>query len=241
MKLDDFTLDMLKACALRCPMKLPKHDGYVPANSGNWWVMPAKNEAVKKFTKLAKRDLLDRELRGASFAGDHGHVMIGGHRFTFYPKNSVVMRDDFAAWVEGNWTKYLKDDGTERESTKPLHDEAVQVLPIARHSLAAKMAAKEMKEPTDLIHRDAWNTLYDMKLRFQRYMGEMRRDERAGEFYVVTRLQADMLAAMIAHKERNYPEAVSRFVQVAAAALKAAEYEARMHGAKGDENETMRN
>lgn len=234
MKLCDFTLDMFKACALHCPLKLKKHDGPVLAASGNWWVMPAKNESVKRYTRLAKKDKFERELRGASYATDFGHVTVGGYRFTYYPFGSVLVRDDFGTWVENNWQKYLREDGTERESNKPLRVAEVEALPIARQALTAKVRSKEMTEPTDLIHTDAWNTLYDMKLRFQKYMAEMKVDELNKEFYIVTRMQADMLAAMIAHKERNYPEAIERFIWVAAAALKAADFEARMHEKKGE-------
>lgn len=229
MKICDFTLDMFKACALHCPLQLPKHDGPVPAASGNWWVMPAKNESVKKFTRLAKKDLFEREMRGGSYEGDNGHVMIGGHKFTFYRKGSVLVREDFGMWCEANWRRFLKEDGTERESTKPLRVEEVKAVPVSRHSLTAKFRCQEMKEPTGLIPDESWNSLYDMKLQFQRYIAEIARDEHFGQFYVVTQLNADLLAAMISHKQRNYPEAINRFLNIAAAALKAADYESRMH------------
>jgi len=229
MKLCDFTLDMFKACALHCPFKLKKFDGQVPAASGNWWVMPAKNESVKKWTRLAKKDLFDREIRGGSYEGDNGHVTIGGHKFTYYRKGSVLVRDDFGTWVENNWRRFLKEDGTERESTKPLRVEEVEAVPVSRHSLTAKVRCQDMKEPTGLIPEESWNTTYDMNLQFQRYCAEIARDEHFNQFYVITRLNADLLAAMISHKERNYPQAIERFLFVAAAALKAADYESRMH------------
>lgn len=232
MKLCEMTLDMLRACSLKCPLKLKQHADGTPASSGDWWVMPAKNEAVWKYTKLAKKDLFDRELRGASYKGDFGHVTIGSHKFTFYPFGSVLVRDDFGTWVENNWHKALKEDGTERESNRPTHAAEVEVIPVARQALTAKYRVGELSEPTDLIHADAWNTLYDMKLRFQRYLAEQKRDNAHGEFYVVSLIQSDLLAAMISHRERNYPEAIDRFVWIAAAALKAADYEARMHEKK---------
>lgn len=236
MKITEMSYDQIKACVLKCPLTLPKADGSVPVSSGNFFAYPANNEVMKKYKRLAKKDLFERQIRGGSYDGDLGHVVIGGKKFSYYPKSSAIIRDDFAMWVDANWHKALNADGSERESTKPLRQDDVEVVPIHRHSLTAKARCQDLSEPTDLIDADAWNTLYDMKHRLQKYITEMTYDEHNGRHYIVTKIQADLLAAMIAHKERNYARAIDEFLWVAAAALKAADYESRMHAKTFPEN-----
>lgn len=230
MKIDEMTFDNVKSLALRCPIQLPKKNGLTPVKAGKFLAYAANSEEVRRFTKAAKRDLFDRELRGGSYPGDHGHVTIGGHKFTLFKTTPPsIIRDDFANWIEANWHKVLNADGSERQSTKPLRVEEVQCLPIGCHALQARVRAKELTDPTDLIHEDAWNTQYVMEEELHRYHAEIERDRKAGRSYIVTRLQGVLLAAMAQHRRRNYAEAVDNFISVAACAIKAAEFEARMH------------
>ena len=229
MNIKDFTFDMFKACALKCPLQLPKHNGPVDLRTGDWWVMPAKNEAVWKYTRLCKNDLREKELRRAAYDGYLGQTTIGGRVFLHHPAASVIVRRDFYEWCERNWHKVLTADGSERKSTKPLHSAAVEPLPVNRHALHAKLRAKELAEPTELIPEESWNTEYEIQRNLNRYHAEIERDRLAGRSYIVTRLQGVLLAAMAQHRRRNYAEAVDNFISVAACAIKAAEFEARMH------------
>lgn len=230
MKIDEMTFDNVKSLALRCPIQLPRKNGLTPVKAGQFLAYTAKSEEVRRFYKIAKRDLFDRQVRGGSYDGDHGHVTIGGHKFTLYRTTPpALIRDDFATWIEANWHKVLTNDGRERQSTKPLRVEEVECLPIGRHAIQARFRAKELNEPTELVHEDAWNSQYDMEEQLHRYHAEIERDRKAGKSYIVTRLQGVLLAAMAQHRRRNYAEAVDNFISVAACAIKAAEFEARMH------------
>ena len=230
MTIDEMTFDNVKSCALRCPIRLPVRDGLAPVGTGEFFAYAAKSEEIRKYTKIAKRDLFDREMRGGSYKGDHGHVTIGKYRFTLYRTTpACLIRDDFAQWMEANWHRVLNNDGTERKSTKPLRVESVECLPINRHALEAKSRAKELNDPTDLLPEEAWNTQFDMDHQLRRYKDEIERDRLDGKAYIVTRLQGVLLAAMSQHRQRNYAQAVDCFISVAACAIKAAEFEARMH------------
>ncbi len=230
MTIDEMTFDNVKSCALKCPIGLPQRDGLSPVAKGEFFAYAAKAEEIRKYTKIAKRDLFDREMRGGSYKGDHGHVTIGGHKFTLYRTTPpCLIRDDFANWVTANWHKVLNNDGTERKSNKPLRVESVECLPINRHAFEAKARAKELNDPTDLLPEEAWNTQFDMDRQLRRYKAEIEHDRLQGKAYVVTRLQGVLLAAMSQHRQRNYAEAVDCFISVAACAIKAAEFEARMH------------
>lgn len=239
MKIDELTFDQVKTLALRCTIQLPKRTGLVPLDRGEFLAYAAKAEEIRRYTKIAKRDLFDRELRGGSYPGDHGHVTIGGKRFTLYKTTPpTLIRDDFSLWIEANWHKVLNSDGSERKSNKPLRVDDVKCLPVSAHAFQAKMRAKDLNEPTELIHEDAWNTEYEMEEQLHRYHAEIERDRKAGKYYIVTRLQGVLLAAMAQHRRRNYAEAVDDFISVAACAIKAAEYEARMHSKAHPEQKT---
>ena len=231
----DFTIDQWKVCALKCPLKLPKHDGPVDVRTGNWWLMPAKNEIVKKYVKQCKKDIFEREIRKTMYEGYLGQTVIGGHQFVYCPKGPVIVRVDFFDWCSRNWHKALNADGTERDSNKPLHDDNVRQETLGFISFQAKSRAKDLPEVTDLIHKDAWNPLYDMRLHLQNYVKEMARDKAAGNHFIVTKVQADTLAAMVAYKERDYQKAIDGFVWVAAAALKAAEFVAAKHSKENND------
>lgn len=230
MTIDEMTFDNVKSLALRYP-NAPRGTTKTRIRDGAFIAYAASSPEIKRFVRLAKNDLRERELRGASYAGDHGHVVLGGRRFSLYrTKPATLIRDDFADWINANWQKVLTVDGRERQSTKPLRTEDVQCLPVGRFAFEVRQRAKDLNEPTGLIHDDAWNTSYDMERRIAQYNAEMERDRKAGASFIVTRLQAVLLAGMIQHHRRNYAEAVDCFVSVAACAVKAAEYEARMHG-----------
>lgn len=230
MKIDEMTFDNVKSLALRCPIQLPKKTGKVPLKEGQFLAYAANTEEMWRYTKAAKRDLFDREMRGGSYAGDHGNVTIGGYKFVLYKtKPATLIREDFAKWIEANWHKVLNNDGSERQSTKPLRSEDVRCIPISMHALQARLRAKDMAEPTELIPEESWNTQFEMEEHLHRYHAELERDRKAGRHYVVTRLNGLLLAAMAQHRRRNYAEAVDNFLSVAACAIKAAEYEARMH------------
>lgn len=230
MTIDEMTFDNVKSLALRYP-NAPRGLTRTRVKDGAFIAYAAGAEEVRRFVRIAKNDLRERELRKASYAGDHGHCTIGGRRFTLYrTRPAALIRDDFAEWIGANWQKVLTVDGRERQSTKPLRTADVQCLPVGRFAFEVRQRAKELNEPTGLIHDDAWNTAYDMERRVAQYHAEMERDRKAGESFVVTRLQAVLLAGMVQHRRRNYAEAVDCFISVAACAVKAAEYEARMHG-----------
>jgi hypothetical protein len=231
MKIDEMTYDNIKSLALRCPISLPKSNGSVGVKTGDWLSYPAKSEEVRRFYKQAKRDLLEREMRGGSYDGDHGRVMIGGKRFVLYRTTPhSLIREDFANWIESNWQKVLTKDGKERQSTKPLRTDEVKPLPVGNFAMQARMRAKDLNEPTELIPEESWNSQFDMAKTLHRFHDEIERDRKRGQCYVVTRLQAVLLAAMAQHRRRNYAEAVDAFITVAACAIKAAEFEAKMHG-----------
>lgn len=229
MKTVDLTYDHIKHLALKCPIKLPKANGSVAVKSGDWIAYPAANEEVKRYTKAAKRDLFDREIRGGSYEGDLGKVVVGGHLFRLYPKAKALIRQDFATWIDANADKYIRKDGTFKESTKALHTEDLVPLAIARHSLEAKIRARDLPKPTTLIRPECWNPIYDMKRRAHDYATEISSDRAQGVISAVTRLQFDQLMALCAYKDRNYKASVEAWLNVAAWALQAAEFVCNTH------------
>lgn len=229
MKTTDLNYDQIKHLALRCPIKLKKTDGWEAIRTGNWIAYPAASEVVKRWTRAAKNDLRDREIRGGSYEGDLGTVRINGHLFRLYPKAKALIRQDFATWIDCNADKYLRKDGTPKESTKALHTDDLVPMPVSRHSLAAKVKARDLPKPTTLICPECWNSEYDMKKRAKDYAEELASDRARGVISAITRLQHDQILALCAYRDRNYKASVEAWINVAAWALQAAEYVCNMH------------
>lgn len=223
----DMTADMIRACALRCPLKLPGGNGVVRVNAatGDWFAYPAKSEPVKRWRKVCIDDLRQRELRGGSYPGDVGHCVIGGKRFSLYPRSGMLVRDDFALWAEAHidecWDFHLH---RERLPEKDPTGEEIAQDTIQELSHKSRMRARKLLEVTDLLAPGTWNSLYDMKKAMAEYAVEIRRDEVNGRFYVGSKILADHLAANIAYRSKKYADCIDFLLSLSAAALKAAQF-----------------
>ena len=241
-KVTELSRDALNALVYDCVTRkkaivLPTAKGRVGIDqvlAGDWIAYNAKSEEVKRFAKAAKRDLLQRELRGGSYPGDVGHVVIGGKKFSLYPKCGCLVRDDFVVWAESprNWDAVLTPTGKIRESTKPLTTDEVKVdelLHIWKHIRAGAM---KLRQPTKLMMDGEWNTVFDMRHTLSQYAGQIQSAEKAGCFYPVSKVQADMLAGLIAYRERKYGDAIDFFLDMGATAVKIARWIQETHGAE---------
>lgn len=230
MKTIDLTYDNIKYLALKTTLKLAKHDGLVPVKSGNWFAYPAQNEEVKRFTKKAKDDLRFRQLRGTSYEGDLGKVVIGGKTFFYFPKSKALIREDFAAWCDTHADQWIKKDGGEKQPSTPLHIEELAPQAAGRMYLDVKDRVKRLPEATGLLREENFNTLYDMAKTANDYNHETQMDFKDGKkYFAVTHIQANLLNAIIAYRERKYKTAVEVFLDVAANAVQAAEWICNNH------------
>lgn len=226
-KVIDMTADMIRACSMRCPIKLPHGKGVVrvSADSGDWFAYPAKTEVTKRYRKACIDDLRSREVRGGSYAGDVGHCLIGGKRFSLYPKSGMLVRDDFALWAESHfdecWDERLhRERLPERDTT----GEDVEQETAIEISKRVRQRVHKLSEVTDLIEPGAWNSLYDMRKAMSEYAVAIHKSELNGHLFVGTKILADHLAATIAYREKHYADAVDFFVDLAAGAIKAAQF-----------------
>lgn len=227
MKIGDMTTDMIMACALKCPIKLPHGKGAVKveAGSGDWFAYRAKTELTKRWRKACIEDLRQRELRGGSYPGDVGHCVIGGKKFSLYPKSGMLIRDDFALWAEAHideiWDFHLH---RQRLPDKPPENETVTVDPQLKMFKDIRQRALKMKDVDDLVEPGLWNTQYDMKKTLSEYALDIKRNERNGRVYISVKMLADLLAAQIAYREKHYSDSISFFLDLSADALKAAQF-----------------
>lgn len=236
MKINDMLPIHFEVLACHCKIQLPKklETGRPNLADGQWFVFGAKTELTRKYRKACIEDLRSREMRGGSFPGDTGKCKIGGKTFIHYPKANVLCREDFVRWAEAHWSEYISPDGRIKTSSKPKKQEDVIPLPINRHALEVKVRAKELEMPTDIVEHETLADVYALKKELLKLGLELDNDKRRGKSFAATLIRATFLAAIIEHKERNYADAVSLFLDLAACALKAAEYEALEHSAPAE-------
>lgn len=240
MKTFEMTADQIRAGALKCPIQLKKKVGVQTAASGDYFAMPARHEAMKPYWRMAKKDLLDRELRGGSYKGDVGHVVIGGHRFSLYPKSQMLVRDDFALWCDAHSDEFLSFDGRERLSDSIPEEQKIEMVDTNLHQWKDIRKRAMSMGLTCMAREGTWNTVYDMKQTLSQYAIEIARDSKEGRRYAVLKMQADMLAGLIAFREKHMKDAVNFFLELSAAALASArmiqeENNENVHGEKGEE------
>ena len=234
MKAREMTGDQLRHMALRCPIKLKKTAGMVPADSGDFFAVVAKSEPMKRYWKAAKKDLLDRQMAGRSYEGDVGRVVIGGRKFSLFPKSGMLVREDFEVWCDANWRTALKLDGSEKESTKPLRQEDVKVDELMHVWKDIRGRALKIDDFDLLMKPEEWNTEWSMKKTLSQYSLQIAADEKRGRHYAVQKIQADLLAGLIAYKVRNYADAIGFFKDLAATALKTAKWIGDRHAKAED-------
>lgn len=241
-KVCELTRDALNALVHECIVRkraivLPTATGKVgidQIHAGNWIAYNAKSEEVKRYSKAAKHDLLQRQMRGGSYAGDVGHVVIGGKKFSLYPKCGCLVRDDFTVWAESqrNWDSVLTPTGRIRESTKPLTTDEVKVDELLHIWKNIRSRAMKMKTPTKLMMDGEWNPVFDMKRTLAQYSAQIEDAAKCGCFFPVSKIQADILAGLIAYRERSYADSIDFFLDMGATALKVARWIQEQHGAE---------
>lgn len=227
-KMIDMTADMVRACAMRCPIKLPSSSkGIVRVNAetGDWFAYPAKTEITKRWRKVCIEDLRQREMRGGSYVGDVGHCVIGGKKFSLYPKSGMLIRDDFALWCESHidecWDFHLH---RERLPEKDPTGDVIEQETAIEISKKVRQRVHKIAEVTDLIEPGAWNSLYDMRNAMAEYAVAIHKSELGGHLFIGTKILADHLAATIAYREKKFSDSVDFFVDIAAGAIKAAQF-----------------
>lgn len=230
-KVEDLTADMLRACAMRCTIPLPHGKGAVkvPVDTGDWFAYPAKTEITKVYRKRCIADLRDRQLglklNTNEFHGDFGKCRIGGKMFTLYPKSGMLVRDDFAIWCEKHvdecWDFHLHRERLPESDTT---GKAVEVDPALKMWKDIRSRALKLKPVTDLLEPGTWNRIYDMKKTLSDYSLAIHAAESEGRMYVGTKILADQLAATIAYREKHYSDCIDFFLDLSAAALKAAQF-----------------
>lgn len=236
MKAAQMTDAMFRAASLKCPIPLPGGKGAVkvPAESGNWFAWTAKSEVLKRYRKVAINDLRTRQLRGGSYDGDVGHVVIGGKRFSLYPHSGMLVRDDFAQWCEANFLEFW-DPQNHRERLPPEpKGRTVEVRETLKIWKDIRKRALEMDPPTGLMHESAYNSLWDMKHGLADYDAEIKADRKRGASYASTKIIADQLAATIAYRQKMYADAIDFYLDCAAACLRAALFVQQKHGGENE-------
>lgn len=228
----DMTADQFRAAALKCPIKLAEGKGpvKVDVSTGRWFAYPAKTEVTKRYWKLCKQDLLNRQLRGGSYDGDIGHCMIGGKWFGFYPKAMMLVREDFALWCEAHFAEFWNERANMEKLPEAPQGETITIDTNLKIWKDIRARALKLRTPTGLLHESSYSSMYDMKHALAEYTLELKRDEQAGRFYVSTKILADQLAATIAYREKQYSDAMDFYLECAAAALKAALHIQATHG-----------
>lgn len=227
----EMTRDQVCACAYafvkKGYLRIPKADGRIAAGEvlkGDFLCWNAKAEEVKRFWRAAKKDLRDRQLRGGSYAGDYGRVLIGGRYFGYHPKCGMLVREDLALVVSQHWREVLWDDGRIREPEAPEKREEVTVDPLLHQWKDVRARALKLPEITGLMRPGEWNTDFDMRRTLNRLGEELARTEAAGEFYTVCRMQADMAAALVAYRSHDASGCIDHFLGLAATAIATAHW-----------------
>ena len=233
MKVHEMSADTLRHLALKCAdtkgIRLHKYVGAVPAASGDWLIQPARSEAVKRWWRLAKKDLADRQngVKRATdkFHGDFGRVEIGGKMFTYYPKSDMLVRDNFAVWAEANFDRFVRPCG----SPKPEDGEPESVERIGRvdnwHTLWKRVLSMlKGIRANALMKKGEWNSEWDMRTFMTRYAMEIAKDDARGEYYTVSHIRADMLKGNIAYVKKDFRTAVEAYLSAAAACIATARF-----------------
>ena len=241
-KVSELTRDALNALVHECVVRkkaiaLPTSTGKVgidQIHAGNWIAWNAKAEEIKRFAKAAKHDLLARQMRGGSYEGDVGRVAIGGKRFCLYPKCGCLVREDFVVWAESpkNWDSVLTPTGKIRESTKPLTTGEVKVDELLHIWKDIRGRAMKMQTPTKLMMDGEWNPVFDMKRTLAQYSAQIADAAKHDCFFPVSKVQADILAGLIAYRERNYADSIDFFLDMGATAVRIARWIQERHGAE---------
>ena len=224
MKTNDMNFDEIAAISLRCPMKMPECVSYKNILAGEFFFMQAGKEELKKFRKAALADLQDRRAKGVSYEGDFGHVKIGGKAFTYYPGPKAIIRDSFAQWIDANAHRLVRKDGNLAEMTKALHQDDVEAVSYARHSLSAKSRAQDLPEPTFDLSKDAAAFIAECST-FPGIAGNLGKKT----FNATDMMIAELSKACASFQRRSYAKSIDHFLWAAAIALKSAECIARMH------------
>ena len=229
----DLNDSQVRHLALRCPLKLPQGNGpvKVPVDSGDWFAYPAKTEVTKKYRKRCIEDLRQRELRGGSYKGDVGHCVIGGKKFSLYPKSGMLMRDDFALWCEANADKHLDPFGRPRKVDAPERDETVTVDTQLKIWKDIRARAIKLPAVTDLLADDMFMEEYRLKEQLAHDVLRMRAEKKTGNFYSFLKVDADVTAAVIALKEKKWSDAIDFMLEAASALLVSARFVQERHGA----------
>lgn len=240
MKCADMSMEMIQHLALRCTdrraLKLRNYTGKVPADSGDYFAVPAKTEVMKRYWRAAKKDLRDRELRGGSYPGDVGHVSIGGKRFSYFPRSGMLVREDFEKWAEANHASYTKMDGSERDSTRPVRQEDVGDDSDFALAKEARRIARDLKPAGQIYPVQAWNTEFQMRADLNVLVSAFKDCLAQGECFPLLKADCDLLAAKIAYRQRKFAQAKTHLVNLAAAALKAAMFVQEHHSTNEDQN-----
>lgn len=236
MKASEMGAEMLRHLSLRCndtrAIVLKKPTGAVQADSGDYFCFNARSEALRRYWKAAKKDLLARELNGGSYAGDVGHVLIGGKRFSFFPKSGMLVRDDFARWAEANWQRFCRMDGRPIE-TKPEQQDDVAVDPALHMWKDIRKRAQALGAPAKFYADGMWHEEYVMRDDLRKLSTALETCRKRGEFYPMLKADCDLLAAKIAYRRREFAKAKGYLLELAAVAMRAALFVQQAHAVQG--------
>ena len=232
MKVHEMSADTLRHLALKCAdtkgIRLPKYVGPVPAASGDWLIQPARSEAVKRWWRLAKKDLADRQngVKSATdkFHGDFGRVEIGGKMFTYYPNSDMLVRDNFAVWAEANFDRFVLPCGGPKQDAEP--EERERISRVENWITLWKRIRSRLTgiKVSAMMKKGEWNSEWDMRTFMTRYAMEIAKDDAKGEYYSVSHIQADMLKGNIAYVNKDFRTAVESYLSAAAACIATARF-----------------
>ena len=228
--INEMTRDMIMAAALKCPLIKQKGVRQVNIESGDWFAYAAKTEITKRYRKACTKEVMNRKLLGSYYDGFLGSVKIGGKTFYHCPYSDMLVRSDFAQWAEANFDSFWDSELHRERLPEAPKGDTIKIRETLKIWKDIRRRALEMADPTGLLHEGSYNTLYDMKKTLAEYSLEIRRDEKAGRFYVSTKVLADHLAATIAYREKSYSDAMDFYLSCAASALKAALFIQKNHG-----------
>lgn len=235
MKASEMTERQLRACNLRCPIKLPCGGGRVTVKpeSGWWFCHPAKTEVTKKYWKAAKEDLRLRRMRLKTatdeYHGEFGRVKIGGKMFSFFPTSGMLVRDDFADWCERHidevWdTKFNRERMPEKDES----GEEVKVKDDLKMYKEIRKRALAMHNIGGISYPGTGSSMYDMEYEMGNLDAQVRGMERLETVYAGTKILRDLLGTEIAYKKKRYADAIEMLMNIAACALKSAQYVQKM-------------
>lgn len=231
-KASQMPTDCLHACCLRCTIKLPQGDvgKKVYIDTGDWFCINAGNEIAKPYTKMAKKDLRQRQLRQKTtteqFKGEFGRVKIGGKMFSYFPIPNMLVRDDFADWCERHAHEVWDfDKRCEILPDKPTHEnQDVEEESIKSLFIECRKKALKMGNVTGIIEPNCWGNLWQMRAQYTQACNAMIESAKQGQLFIGTKVLVENIGAHIAFREKNYADCVRFYTNCAAAALRAAQY-----------------